>query len=33
MAASQEEQIEQIFNSFDKDKSGTIELNELKGVA
>ena len=33
MAATQEKQIEQIFNSFDKDKSGTIELNELKEVA
>ena len=33
MANAQEDQIENIFNSFDKDKSGTIELNELKDVA
>jgi hypothetical protein len=33
MASPQEQQIETIFNSFDKDHSGSIELSELKEVA
>lgn len=33
MASPQEQQIETIFQSFDKDKNGTIELSELREVA
>jgi len=33
MATPQEQQIETIFHSFDKDKNGTIELSELREVA
>ena len=33
MSAEHEQEIEKIFNSFDADKSGTIELKELKAVA
>ena len=33
MASPQEQNIETIFQSFDKDKNGTIELSELREVA
>ena len=33
MAQAQAEQIQTIFNNFDKDKNGTIELSQLREVA